>query len=130
MQTSSAESLRQIRVLLIDDSEVFVRTATAFLKRMPDVEVVGAALNGEEGLRQVKALSPDVALVDINMPGMSGYAVITTLRDVFPNVRPIVMSLPDCEEHREAVRAYGAAAFVCKSDLVKELPMALHQVVS
>ena len=65
-----------IRVLLVDDHTLFRSGIKALLQRYPEFEVVGEASDGVEGVKRVAALLPDVVLMDLNMPGLSGLEAV------------------------------------------------------
>src|SRR5437660_8858352 len=97
----------QITLLLVDDSPVFLKAATRFLEEQcgGEVLIAGTASDGAEGLRQAQALHPDVVVLDLRMPGMSGLDVIPKLRTTLPDVRIIVLTQLDGNEYRHAVLA-------------------------
>ena len=73
--------VKRIRVLHVDDHEVVRRGLRKLLELASDIEVVGEASNGEEALRQVQLLSPDVVVMDIKMPGGSGLKAAKQLQE-------------------------------------------------
>jgi DNA-binding NarL/FixJ family response regulator len=92
------------------------------------VEVVGEARDGREALALIAALLPDVAVLDVTMPGLSGIQVIAQLRVEQPAVRVIVLSMHDNEEYvRHALRA-GAAGYLLKNSEPVELELAVRSV--
>jgi CheY-like chemotaxis protein len=104
-----------IRVLLVDD-HVAVRQAFAFaLSGEVDLEVVGEAGSGPAALEQVRRLRPDIVLMDINLPGMSGIEATRLLRAEFPQIEVVGLSMYESEELGAAMRNAGARAYVSKS---------------
>ena len=104
-----------IRVLLVDD-HVAVRQAFAVaLSGEAGLEVVGEAGSGPAALEQVRRLRPDVVLMDINLPGMSGIEATRLLRAEFPQTEVIGLSMYESEELGQAMRNAGARAYVSKS---------------
>src|SRR5262249_13462547 len=63
---------KALRILLVDDSNQFLEVAARFLADQPGISIVGSAVSGEEAIRQVERLDPDVVLMDVSMPGMGG----------------------------------------------------------
>ncbi len=95
-----------------------------------DVEVVGEAGSGEAALRLVRSLSPDVVLMDVEMPGMDGIDVTAALRAAAPQVAVVVLSLYDDARTRARAREAGAAAFVAKHQAKTTLLATIRRVVS
>jgi DNA-binding NarL/FixJ family response regulator len=103
-----------IRVLLVDDHQVVRRGLRTFLEVQPDIEVVGEAGDGDEGVRRAAELHPDVILMDIRMPGTDGIAALRRLRDDGSKARVLVVT--SFTEQRTVVPALraGAAGYVYK----------------
>jgi DNA-binding NarL/FixJ family response regulator len=117
------------RVLIVDDNASFRRRVKRFLGSEPDIEVVGEAADGQEAILKARALQPDVALMDVRMPGTSGINATRQLKEEMPEVQVIIVSRFDVEEYKEAAMASGASAYVIKKSLVEELVPAIRRVV-
>jgi len=118
-----------MRILLVDDHTLF-RSGLATLLERHDIEVVAAAGNGEEGFRLATELMPDIVLLDMRMPDVSGLDVLNRLRkENFNN--PIVMLTTSNEENDlvESLRN-GAQGYLLKDMEPAELVSALREVVS
>lgn len=119
-----------IRVVLADDHTLVRAGIRALLDRMPDVEVVGEAGDGREALAQVAAMHPDILLADIAMPGMSGLEATERLRQEYPRVRVIMLSMHANEEYvLQALRA-GASGYLLKDAASVELDLAIRAAVA
>jgi DNA-binding NarL/FixJ family response regulator len=94
---------RLIRLLVVDR-----------LALEPDLEVIGEAGDATEAISLACALRPDVILMDVEMPGVSGIAATETLRSAAPRSAVVILTLRDDAETQEQARAAGAAAFVAK----------------
>jgi two-component system LytT family response regulator len=94
-----------IRTILVDDEPLATQGLQLRLQAHEDVEVVGTAANGREAIRQIKTHKPDLAFLDIQMPGFDGFSVIQGLMDVEP---PLFVFVTAYGEH--ALRAYDAQA--------------------
>jgi DNA-binding NarL/FixJ family response regulator len=117
-----------IRVLIADDHAVVREGLRAFLALQDDVEVVGEAADGEEAVSAVERLTPDVALVDLVMPGVDGIEAIRRMRALKPETRVIVLtSFVDEDKMLPAVRA-GAAGYLLKDVQPQELVGAIRTV--
>jgi two-component system nitrate/nitrite response regulator NarL len=119
----------KISVLLVDDHEAFLRVATEFLQRHDELAIVGAARGGEEALTLAQDLRPQVILIDLNMPGLSGLETIARLRAMLPEVSIIALTLLDPKAYRQAALAAGADDFVPKANLSTDLLPAIQRVV-
>jgi DNA-binding NarL/FixJ family response regulator len=103
-----------IRVLLVDDHQVVRRGLRTFLEVQPDIEVVGEAGDGDDGVRRAEELHPDVILMDVKMPGTDGIAALRKLRESGSKARVLVVT--SFIEQRTVVPALraGAAGYLHK----------------
>ena len=115
---------RVIRVVAADDHAAYLRATTDTLKRA-GLEVVGTATNGQAALEDVRAFAPDVALVDLRMPGLSGADVARTVRARYPNTRVVILSAYDDQEIVQLAIAAGAIAYVSKDSPPEEIVRAV-----
>jgi DNA-binding NarL/FixJ family response regulator len=120
--------MKPVSVLLVDDSPFFRRLAARFLEACDDVDLLGTADGGEGALAQAQALWPQVVLLDLAMPGMSGLEVIPLLRRILPQVGIVVLTMQDSDGYREAAFAAGADDFVPKSVMNTTLLPAIRRV--
>ena len=123
--------MRPVSVLLVDDKSTFLGIATRFLQEehRDEVAVVGVADGGEEALVEAQLLQPQVILIDLNMPGVSGLEAIPRLREALPDAGIIALTLLDAEVYRQAALAAGADDFVSKVKMVADLLPAIRRVV-
>ena len=121
-----APSRRKIRVLVVDDSPVFLDVVCEILAREPGVEVVGRAEDGTEALHQVAALAPDLVLMDVEMPHMNGPTATVLLSAYFPSTKVVLMSAEDSVRLRLDCLASGARAFVWKTRFKEQLDCAME----
>ena len=119
-----------ISIVLVDDQATARRGLRMRLTIEADVEVVGEAGSGEAALRLVRSLSPDVVLMDVEMPGMDGIDATAALRAAAPQVAVVVLSLYDDARTRARAREAGAAAFVAKHQAKTTLLATIRRVVS
>ena len=103
-----------IRVFIVDDHPVVRNGLRALLNAQPDIVVVGEASDGEEALRQVEALRPDVVLLDCCLPGPEGPAVATAIRERHPTVSVLALSAYDDDRLLWGMWAAGAVGYVLK----------------
>jgi DNA-binding NarL/FixJ family response regulator len=110
-----------VRVLAVDDQRPFRVAAAAVLRRTPGFELVGEASSGEDAVAQVRALHPDLVLMDINMPGIGGVEAtrIVTAGDDAPVV--FLCSTYQRQDLPPEARDSGAAAYIHKEELAGDL---------
>jgi two-component system nitrate/nitrite response regulator NarL len=107
--------MNPIRVLIIDDHSLFRSGIKLVLQRQADFELVGEAGSGLEGVKDAKRLSPDVVLLDLHMPDMSGLETIPLLKDEAPNAQIVMLTVSeDAEDLLEALRI-GARGYLLKN---------------
>ncbi len=117
-----------IRIVLVDDHAVLRAGLTALLNAEPDMTVVGAAGDGAESLQVAAALQPDVILLDINMPTMSGLEVLPQLRKATPTARILILTMHDDQTYLRQVLALGGSGYVLKQAADSELLTAIRTV--
>ena len=106
--------MKPIRVLLVDDQALFRAGCRTVLSVHEGIEIVGEAANGEEALRRVQALKPDVVLMDLRMPVLDGVTATRRIHGEHPQSRVIVLTtFDDDEEVFDALRA-GAVGYLLK----------------
>jgi two-component system chemotaxis response regulator CheB len=103
----------QVSVLIVDDSASNRRTLTQLLESSPDVEVVGRASDGEEGLKQASALRPDVITLDLEMPRLDGFAFLRLLMATVPTPVIVISSYAHRSDVFKALEL-GAFDFIAK----------------
>ena len=115
-----------IKVLLVDDQSLFREGLRTLLEVQPDFQVVGEAANGEEALRLTATNQPEVVLMDLRMPVMDGVTATRRVRDLFPNIRVIVLTTFDDDETVfDGLRA-GAVGYLLKDVTSEKLCEAIR----
>jgi NarL family two-component system response regulator LiaR len=115
-----------IRVMIVDDHDMVRRGLSAFLKAKPDLELVGEARNGREALIVCEKVQPDVILMDLVMPEMSGAEATRAIRERCPLVQVIALtSFQDKELVQQALQA-GAISYLLKNVSANELADAIR----
>jgi len=117
-----------IRVVLADDHALVRAGIRALLERIRGVEVLAEAGDGQEALRLIEELHPDIILLDIAMPVLSGLDVLRKTTADFPQLRVIILTVHETEEYAMYALRLGAAGFVPKSAASAELELALKTV--
>jgi DNA-binding NarL/FixJ family response regulator len=119
-----------IRLLLVDDQPVVRRGLRVRFQLEPDMQVVGEASTGREALILAQALSPDVVLMDIEMPVMDGIEATTALRTVVPQSAVVILSIHNDRQTRMRAQAAGAVAFVEKRGTTDTLLAVIRQAAA
>ena len=118
-----------IRVLLADDHALVRSGIRMILQTLDGVQVVADAEDGRSAIELVEALRPDIALLDISMPGLNGIETAARIRSRFPQTRVVILSMHAGEEYvAQALRA-GASGYLLKDATPAELDSALRAVV-
>ena len=112
---------RTIRVLAVDDHPIVRRGIALLLSTEPDLELVAEAGNGREAIQQFRAHRPDVTLMDLQMPEMSGVDAISAIRGEFPDARIIVLTTYAGDVQALRAMQAGARAYMLKDSLDREL---------
>ena len=105
-----------VRVLIVDDQESFRSAARLVVELADGFEVAGEAQTGEEGVRLVDEIEPNLVLMDINLPGIDGLEATRRIALTHPGVRIVVLSTYDASDYETRALAAGAVAFLSKSD--------------
>ncbi|HEY4356892.1 MAG TPA: response regulator transcription factor [Acidobacteriaceae bacterium] len=117
-----------IRILVVEDHNVVRQGLMALLSGAPDIEIAGSASDGHEAIEKFRQLSPDVTLMDLQMPRMGGVDSISTIRSEFPQARFIVLTTFDGDEDIYRALQAGAKAYLLKGMEVDELLTAIRAV--
>ena len=119
-----------IRVLLVDDHPVVRKGISCCLARHPHLLVVGEAADGLEALAKARELLPDIVLLDIDLPQMSGVAVADVLRKELPKIKVVILSRYQGPEYLSRVLQAGARGYVLKGASPEELAKAIETVIA
>lgn len=125
---SFPDAASRIRVLAVDDHPLVREGICAIIATAPDIELVGEAANGLEAIERFRAIRPDVTLMDLQLPEMSGIDAILAIRTEFPAARIIVLTTYDGYVLAERALQAGAHGYVLKSSVRKDLVDTIRQV--
>lgn len=117
-----------IRILTVDDHPLIRQGIASMLEVETDMAVVGEASDANEGLEQFRRLLPDVALVDLQMPGVGGIEMTRRLRAEFPSARVVILTTYCGDANAREALAAGACGYLLKSSLRGELIDAVRRV--
>ncbi len=118
-----------IRVILAEDQAMVRGALASLLDLEPDIEVVGEAATGEEAVAVVERVRPDVALLDIEMPGMDGIAAAAEIRDRVPGCRVMILTTFGRPGYLRRAMEAGAAGFLVKDSPARDLAVAIRRVL-
>ncbi|HEY6192324.1 MAG TPA: response regulator transcription factor [Bacteroidota bacterium] len=117
-----------VRVLITHDNASFRSGLRSFLDSQENIEVVGEADNGTLTIEVAKLLKPDLILMDISMPGVSGPEVFRSLKRVSPKSKLVMVNVHDEAGYRDLARQMGLSRFVSKRLLKNRLPEVLGRL--
>jgi len=118
---STPQDSKVIQILVVDDHLLLREGIAAVLEGQEDMVLVGEASNGREAVESFRRLRPNVTLMDLRMPDMSGLEAITAIRSDFPDARIIVLTTYSGDAQAAAALKAGAAGYLLKNLVRKEL---------
>jgi NarL family two-component system response regulator LiaR len=116
-------------IILVDDHEVVRNGVRAYLETLPDFQVVGEAASGEEAIRIVSDLIPDLVLMDLIMPGLDGVETIRRIKKLSPRTQVVVLTSYHEDVHIFPALKAGAISYILKDMKMDKLVDALHRAV-
>ena len=116
-----SDDTKQIRIMTVDDHPVLRQGIAAIIVDEPDMTLVAEATNGREAIQQFRAHRPDVTLMDLQMPEMSGIDAIMAIRSEYPVARIIVLTTYAGDAFAQRALKAGAQAYVLKGHVRKDL---------
>ena len=120
--------MNKIRVFLADDHLILREGIRSLLGKVPDIEVVGEAGEGGETVAKVEQLVPDVVLMDITMPGMSGLEATKQIKQKYPQVKVLILTIHETSQYLSQMLQAGASGYVVKTTAASELISAIRAV--
>lgn len=112
---------RPVRVLVVDDNESVRRSICKLLHSQADIEVICEAVDGADAVEKAREHLPDLVLLDITMPTMSGLEAARILKRDFPSMHILIVSQHESRSVRGAALTAGASGYVVKSNVVQDL---------
>jgi two-component system NarL family response regulator len=117
------------RVLIVDDHPMVAEGIQSLLESYDDIAVVGTLGNGQEAVDRVSELSPDVILMDLNMPGVSGLNATEMILEERPETRIVILSMHDSPEYISTALSHGARGYILKDVPTDEIYTAIKTVM-
>jgi DNA-binding NarL/FixJ family response regulator len=121
---------RKLRVVIVDDHRGWRQTLRIFLASLPEIEIVGEAMDGEAALEVCQGGQPDLVLMDIHMPGMDGFETTRVLREVYPNLWVIGVSAEASIYTQQRAQEAGIRAGISKDMLLDYLVPAITDTMN
>ena len=121
---------QKIRVLIVDDHAMVRQGLRAVLQSYPNIEVVGEAANGEEGVACVQKLQPAVIVMDIGMPNLDGIGATRLIKVQYPQIAVVGLSVNAPSVHVDAMLKAGAFEVLTKDKAVDELYSAIQRAIA
>jgi DNA-binding NarL/FixJ family response regulator len=118
--------MSKIRVLLADDHAILREGLKALLALADDIEVVGEAANGEQAIEKVRALRPDLVVMDVNMPGLGGLEATLVVRREQPDVKVLVLTQYEDAEYLRRFLQAGVSGYVLKKSAGADLAASIR----
>lgn len=118
----------KIRIILADDHAMLRQGTAEILRREPDIEVVGEAADGRQAIDLSRDLAPDIVVMDVRMPVMSGIEATRQIREALPGVQVLVLTAHDDDQYIFSLLQAGASGYLLKSAPVSDLVKAIRQV--
>ena len=120
--------MSKIRIVVADDHHILLDGLNAMLEKQPDIEVCGLYDNGLTLFDDLKETQPQIALVDINMPGMNGQELTKKIKEFYPHIHVITLSMYDDAIHIMEMIEAGVSGYLLKNVNDKELMDAIRMV--
>ena len=118
------------RVLIVDDHPMVAEGIQAILETYDDLEVVGTLANGRELIDRVADLDPDVILLDLNMPEVTGLSATEIVLETRPGTRIVILSMHDSPEYISTALSHGARGYILKDVPTDEIRSAIQAVMA
>ncbi|MCL4300536.1 MAG: response regulator transcription factor [Anaerolineae bacterium] len=120
--------MSDIRILVVDDHAILRDGICSLLERQPGLTVVGEAGNGHEALTRAGELLPDIVLMDVAMPMMDGLEATRRIKEVYPQIKVLILTQHDNREYIGPLLQAGASGYVLKRSGGREVVTAIRQV--
>lgn len=120
--------MSSIKLFLVDDHKMIREGLKHFLENQPDFEIIAEAENGVDCLNQLESITPDIVLTDLNMPEMDGLELTKAIKEKYPNIKIIALTMMGESQHIKQMLAEGAMGYLLKDCSEEELVLAIKNV--
>lgn len=117
-----------IKVIIVDDHDHFRDILKIILRDVPSIEIIGETSNGDQFIELINEITPDIVLMDIEMPEMNGIETTKFALQNYPDLKIIAMTLYDDKEYYNEIKKSGFKGYVSKANLKEEVFKAIEQV--
>ena len=118
----------RLRILIVEDDKGTRETVANWIANIPDFELVGEFASARTAIKRIEKIAPDIVLVDINMPRMSGIEFVAAARASYPTVQFLMLTVYGDTDHIFHALEAGASGYLLKSTLRNELAAAIREV--
>jgi two-component system, NarL family, invasion response regulator UvrY len=119
-----------IHILLVDDHTLFREGLKQILGKYPDLQVMDETATGHEALEKIASQNYTVIILDISMPGLSGWDILKEIKRIKPDIAVLILSMHPEDQYAVRMLKAGAAGYVCKESAAEELVTAIRKVAS
>jgi pilus assembly protein CpaE len=122
-------TVHPIKVLIADNNPDFLNALSQYIRSIPGVELVGEAVDGEDAIKKAESTYPDLIILDIIMPKKSGIEALSTIKDRFPDITVVMISINEGQSYRKLAEVYRVDKYIGKNsdDINKELLEIIQQ---
>ncbi len=124
------ETTAKRKIVLIDDHEIVRLGLSHIINAERDLEVVAQSANAQNGLQEILSHKPDIAVVDINMPGMNAFEMVKAALTQRPELKVIFLTAYSTDSNLERALSVGASGFVTKSESLGNIVVAIREVLA
>ncbi len=116
-------TMHPVRILIADNNPDFLGALAQYIRSIPGVELVGEAVDGEDAIKKAEATYPDLIILDIIMPKKSGIEALSAIKDRFPDITVVMISINEGQSYRKLAEVYRVDKYIGKNsdDIHKEL---------
>ena len=121
---------KAVRVMIVDDHALVAEGIEAILETYDDIDVVATVSDGQTAIAEAKSLKPDVVLLDLNMPGVTGLAATEIMLEAQPDTHILILSMHDSPEYISTAMSHGAKGYILKDVPTEEIKTAIDAVMA
>ncbi|NUN09094.1 MAG: response regulator transcription factor [Ignavibacteriaceae bacterium] len=121
---------KDIKIFIADDHPIFREGLIKILEREKGYRICGVAANGDEALASIIKLKPDIAILDISMPGLSGIEIAKKLKEIESATHPVILTMYNDEEYLEAALENGVTGYLLKDSTLTEIIDCIRSVLN
>lgn len=121
---------KAVRVMIVDDHALVAEGIEAILETYGDIDVVATVSDGQTAIAEAKSLKPDVVLLDLNMPGVTGLAATEMILETEPDTHILILSMHDSPEYISTAMSHGAKGYILKDVPTEEIKTAIDAVMA